>query len=131
MEKIPIEELKITQQEREEKSAFDDYEEESKVGQDGVIFGEPSGDELLNAEKLSTILENAEGITTWKALGLKNIPHIGIYSFNYEWMPIISYFKGMGNEDWKEIVPTVARNAVSKLLSDQKLEVGKVEYLCV
>ena len=72
-----------------------------------------------------------EGITTCKALGLKNIPHIGIYSFNYEWLGIISYFKSIGNEDWDQIVPNTAKSAVAKLLNDHKMRVNETSYLTV
>jgi D-mannonate dehydratase len=56
---------------------------------------------------------------------MKNIPHIGIYSFNYEFMPIISYFKTATVENWKATVPKCARSAIGKLLDDQKLEIDQ------
>jgi len=46
-------------------------------------------------------------------------------------MPIISYFKSIGNEDWEQTVPSIAKTAVSKLISDQKMKVDKVHYLSV
>ena len=72
-----------------------------------------------------------EDIFFWKALGLKGLPHIGIYSFNYEWLGITSYYKSWGNEDFGHIVPPLAKSTVSKLLDEQKLKIKKITYLSV
>ena len=46
-------------------------------------------------------------------------------------MPIISYFRGNGGENWDEIVPKLGKQAVKKLMEDHKFEINKIDYLCV
>lgn len=77
------------------------------------------------------MMHKAKGVKICQVLGLRNIPHIGIYGFNYEWIPTISYFKSIGGENWEAIVPKKARLAVGKLLSEHKFKVGTVDYMCV
>jgi hypothetical protein len=60
---------------------------------------------------------------------MKNVPYIGIYSFEYEWLPIISSYKSIGGGDWDSFVPSMAKKAVSKLMKDQKYEVKNIDYL--
>lgn len=62
---------------------------------------------------------------------MRNVPQIGIYSFNYEWMPTVSYFKSIGGENWESIVPKSGKNAVKNLLNDHKFKINKVDYMCV
>lgn len=62
---------------------------------------------------------------------MKNVPYIGIYSFEYEWLPIISSYKSIGGEDWDSFVPSMARKAVGKLMKDQKYEVKSIDYFWV
>jgi hypothetical protein len=121
MEKLTPEELKHRQE--QEMMDTDSPKEETKEVQ------ENSSPETN--QKLFSIIEAAPGIKECKALGLKNIPHIGIYSFHYDWIPIISYFKGNGGENWDGIVPSLGKQAVKKLLDDNKFEINKIDYMCV
>ena len=87
--------------------------------------------EEIEREKLIETIEEAQGVTVWKALQMKNIPYIGIYGFDYEWLPVVSYSKSLNHSEWNEFVPALAKLTIKKLMDEQKLEANSVEYLSV
>ncbi|CAI2361775.1 unnamed protein product [Moneuplotes crassus] len=119
MEKIPVEEDK----EEIFPENFEIIEERGEIqNTDNLEY---------NSDKLFTILEKGEGIKVCKAIQLKNYPYIGIYSFNYEWMPTLSFFNSSGIEDWNGIIPQKAGHALRKLREDHKFRIERMNYVCV
>jgi hypothetical protein len=62
---------------------------------------------------------------------MKNVPHIGIYSYEYEWMPIISAYKSIGGGNWDSFAPKMMSQAVLRLMKDHDFQVKKIDYFCV
>ena len=68
--------------------------------------------EEIDKQKLIDTIEEAMGVTVCKALQMKNIPQIGIYGFEYEWLPLISYSKSLSHADWNDYVPQLAKSSI-------------------
>ena len=75
--------------------------------------------------------DELQGVGHWNILDLKNIPYIGEYGEYYKLLRIKSCRKWADYNDWSHDLPTLAHNAIVKLIQEQNFEINKEEYLSV